>query len=201
MKLIYLSSSAIKSFCTRHPIQWATREIAEQGDILTPTPGMQVFFDMLLEGNKLFTQDQYYDRACVVWGDWLARLDDKTRWGIKARLYRNFYPSAIDSIHAWALLVETGLFDACYIDPLEDAKSKTDITVWTKDRRSISIALYWGGAYSRRRTEYKRLVRGGPVNAVDVILPEDRPRAPGNKRWYETQDFAPVLEMAELVCF
>lgn len=199
MKLIYLSSNAIKSFCTAHPIQWATREIANQGDILTPTPGMQVFFDLLLESNRLFNQEQYYARACQVWRDWLDRLDDRRRWGIKARLYRNFYPSGIDSIHAWALLVETGLFDACYIDPLDDAKSKTDITVITKDRRAISIALYFGGAYSRQRTEYKRRVRGGPANAVDVILPETRPRSPGNKRWYEVQDFAHVLELAELL--
>ena len=197
MKLMYLSSNAIQSFCTKHPIQWHTRQLAEQGDILTPTPGMQVFFDMLLESNRLFTQKQYYEKACVVWSDWLERLDDKRREGIKARLFRNFYPSAIDSIHSWSLLVETGLFDACYIDPLEDAKSKTDITVVTKYRNPISIALYFGGAYSKRRTEYKRIARGGSIDAVDVILPEERPRTPGNKRWYKTEDFAHVLNLAQ----
>ena len=68
MKLIYLSSNAIQSFCTRNPIQWFTRELAEQGDVLTPTPGMQVFFDMLLDSNRLFTQAQYYEKACAVSG-------------------------------------------------------------------------------------------------------------------------------------
>ena len=196
MKLIYLSSGAVQQFCAQHPIEWCSRELAEQGDILTPTPGMQVFFAMLLEGNRLFDQAQYYAKACAVWGDWLARLDEKERQGIKARLYRNFYPSAIDSLHAWALLVETGLFDACLIDPLADSRAKTDITVFTKDRRAISIALYAGSAYARRRTQHKRQARGGAPNAIDVILPMDRPQRPGNKRWYEIQDFGPVLELA-----
>ena len=198
MKLIYLSSNAIQSFCARNPIQWFTRELAEQGDVLTPTPGMQVFFDMLLDSNRLFTQAQYYEKACLAWADWLSSLKPKVQEGIKARLYRNFYPSAIDSVHAWALLVETGLFDACYIDPLTDAKSKTDITVITKDRRSISIALFFGGAYSRQRTDYKRLVRGKADHAIDVVMPANREHGAGRKRWYEIKDFAPVLELARL---
>ena len=196
MKLVYWSSRAVQQFCARHPIEWSTRDLAKQGDLLTPTPGMQVFFELLLKDSRLFDQAQYYAKACAVWSDWMAHLDESTREGIKARLYRNFYPSGIDSLHAWALLVETGLFDACLIDPLADATSKTDITVFTKDRRPISIALYAGNPYSRQLTRYKRRVRGGAPNAIDVILPMDRPQRPGNKRWYEIQDFGPVLDLA-----
>ena len=41
-------------------------------------------------------------------------------------------------------------------------------------------------------------LRGKADHAIDVILPANRSQGAGKKRWYETKDFASVLELARL---
>lgn len=194
--LIYLSSMAIKNYCAKHPIDWKTQEQAKSGDILTPTPAMGVFFDLLTDKGGLFSQEDYVDYAFSLpsWSEWMYSLPAGKQAGIAARLYRNFYPSAIDSLHSWSLLVETGQFAACLLDTADDAVSKTDLTVWTINGKSAKIALYVGTKEGMARTQYKRTHRGSVNGVIDVILSMDRKPWPGRKRWYTIDDFAPVFE-------
>lgn len=115
-----------------------------------------------------------------------------------SRLYRNFYPSAIDSLHVWAMLVETGCFACCALDVMKDAVDKTDLTVWTLDRQCVKICLYVDSPNCKWWTRYKRSIRGKAAGAIDLILKMERPKGVGNKRWYTLEDLLPVFEAAGL---
>jgi len=125
-------------------------------------------------------------------------LSIEQKKGISHRLFRNFYPSAIDSLHVWAMLVETGRFDRCVVSTKDDVVGKTDISVWAIDADTpIQVALHVDNEYTRRWTAYKRSARGDvPTGLVDVMLTLDRPRRPGNKRWYTVEDLTLVLQAA-----
>lgn len=195
--LLYISSDAIMNYCGNHPLEWPERNDANgAGNVLTPTPAIAVFFRLLTKTGNLFTQEDYKRFAWQEWADSRSRYTQAQFDGLGARLYRNFYPSAIDSLHVWALLVETGRFDKCVIDTVADAVGKTDITVWpTLGGDPIRVALYTDNKYSKERTEYKRLFRGSaPVGTIDVTLKMDRPRQPGNKRWYNQADLNPIFD-------
>lgn len=197
--LLYFASGAIEDYCRRYPVEWPSRELANgPGNLMTPTSAMAVFFDLLAKNGRLFTQREYVDYAWTVWSEWKKTLTDTETLGIEARLYRNFYPSAIDSMHVWALLVETRAFAYCSLDTAHDALGKTDLTVVSKDRRVVKVALLSGTAYSKRWTSYKRKARGEVRGTVDIILPMNRPREPGNKRWYRLDDLVPVFKAFEL---
>lgn len=197
--LAYFSSDSIMVFCGNNPIRWGTREQADAGDLLTPTPAMAEFFRLLTKTGNLPTQKEYAEFCWQDWQTWRATLTDDQARGVSWRLYRNFYPSAIDSLHVWALLVESGRFDKCILDTADDACGKTDISVWpVMNGDPIKIALYSGSKESRRRTAYKRSHRGiVDPSAIDVILPMDRPKYPGNKRWYTMDDLQPVFAVLE----
>jgi len=189
--LAYFASSYIVQFIVEHPVLWPDRVLANTlGNRLTPSPAMGVFFDLLTFSNCLFTQKEYSDYAWSVWADWHRELSEGERFGVEARLWRNFYPSAIDSLHVWSLLVESGNFSQCVLSTASDAIGKTDLTVWTKQGKEIKIALRIGGDYSQGWSDYKRQRRNGyeGVIAIDLILPMERPRSPGNKRWYQPGD-------------
>jgi hypothetical protein len=194
--LLYISSDAIENYCANHPLEWPERSVANgEGNVLTPTPAIAVFFRLLTKTGDLFTQQAYLSFAWQEWAESRHKFTQAQIDGLGARLYRNFYPSAIDSLHVWALLVETGRFDKCVIDTVADAVGKTDITVWpTLNGNPLRIALYTDNPYSRARTEYKREFRGAaPRGTIDVTLKMDRPKQPGNKRWYNQADLTPIF--------
>ena len=196
--LLYLSSQSIQDYCEEHPIIWHRKEDTFDGDVLTPTPAMAMFFGLLSETGALFSQAEYWHYARSGWGDWISGLSARTINGLRARLDRNFYPSAIDSLHVWALLVETGLFARCSIDTVADAVGKADITVWpTLGGTAIKIGLRAGTRYCDARTEYKRRYRGATdAEMIDIVLDMGRPQSPGNKRWYSVDDLQPVIDRA-----
>ena len=195
IKLLYFSSTLILEFGKKHPVDMYTRDLAEMGDILTPTPAMGEFFDCLLNAGRLITQGDYITYACNQWVVWFTGLKSHQKEGIIARLARNFYPSAIDSLHAWALLVESGKFKSAIIDILEDAVGKTDLTVEAKNGIKYKIGLSIDNAYTRQREAYKRTYRGDvPHDLIDIRLPMERNKI-GNKRWYEIEDFEPLFEI------
>lgn len=199
VRLIYFHSTIIKEYCTLHPIDWASQELANgPGNLLTPTPAMEVFFRTLTDSRRLFDQAEFWGAAASEWADFLDGLNDEQRLGLKARIYRNFYPSAIDSLHAWSLLVESNQFAYCLLDTAQDAVSKRDITVCTKDRLSVGIALTVATKESRRWIQHKRQFRGHASGVVvPIALTLDRPRKPGNKRWYNLDDFQPLWAKLE----
>lgn len=194
IKLLYFSSTMILEFCKKHPVNMYTRNLAERGDILTPSPAMGEFFDCLLNKGRLITQEDYITYTHNQWHEWFTGLQSQQKEGIVARLARNFYPSAIDTVHAWALLVESGKFKSAVIDILEDAVGKTDLTVEAKNGYKYKIGLSIDNRYSRQREAYKRAYRGDvPDDLIDIRLPMERNKI-GNKRWYEIEDFEPLFE-------
>lgn len=199
-RLLYFSSNSIIWFITNNPINWTNRDIANSvGNKLTPTSAIGVFFDFLDNNGGLFTQKEYVEYAWKIpqWIDWKKELTDNEVNGINARLFRNFYPSAIDSLHVWAMLVETNLFAKCLIDIKQDTISKTDLIVWYEpNKKPIRIALSIDSDYNRVWLDYKRNTRGDiPKGLIDLKLPMDRKRSPGNKRWYNIDDLNPVINL------
>jgi hypothetical protein len=155
---------------------------------------MALFFQLLAERGELFNQSEYVDYVVQAWGAWLDMLSPEQRKGVIARLRCNFYVSAIDSLHVWAMLVETGLFQKCILDTAQDAVGKTDISVIPKgSNQVIPVALRVDSPASRLAYEHKARYRGVARNAIVLPLTLDRPKSPGNKRWYNMGDLKPVI--------
>jgi hypothetical protein len=202
IELLYFASNAIKSYCSRNPVRWYDRELANgPGNKLTPTPAIGVFFEKLTGEGRLFNQKEYIEYAWELpeWTEWKKELNSDVIAGVEARLCRNFYPSAIDSLHVWSMLVETGKFWYCCLDIIQDAVGKSDLSVITHDRKKFKIALAIGSDYNNKWVKYKRAKRGQCAEAIDVVLDMSRKRSPGNKRWYEPEDLKPILDACGIV--
>lgn len=200
--LTYMASDAIVDYIAAHPVRWGHGELAKiggPGDRKTPTPAMAVFFEMFALRGALFSQEEYIDYALSKWPAWLATLSPMEIEGLQVRLGRNFYVSAVDSLHVWAMLVETGAFRSCVIDTALDAVGKTDISVTTSCGSVLSVALSVDSPNGRHAYDHKRKWRGVAKDAIILRLPMDRPRTPGNKRWYNKDDLHPILDAAGVV--
>jgi hypothetical protein len=200
LTLMYLHSDYIVSYVTNHPIDWQNeyRELARRGGAgdtagVTPTPAVGEFLHVLSQRQSLFTQQDYLIHCRKVWQDWWGGLSDAQEKGMIAKLYRNFYPSMIDSLHVWAMLSEVGWFDVCYLDAYEDAIGKTDLTFKSGDK-VIKLALMGPTRQAREDRDYKLTHRnnGRGIEAVEAQLSLSRVRSPGNKRWFRLSDFAQI---------
>lgn len=204
VSLIYIPSQRIVDFVAEHPINWLQdyKRLAQRGGEgdkcgITPTPAVLEFLNLLHSNKGLFTQREYMDYCFSVWdaSGWISNLPKSQKNGLGVRLYRNFYPSMIDSLHAWALLAETRIFDICFLDSTADAIAKTDLTLVKADTE-YRIALYIGSKNGIKDRVYKLNNRNteSEVFCVDVVLPMERkPIHPGGKRWYELNDFRSVI--------
>lgn len=199
--LLYFSSKAIIEYITKHPIDWDDKDLAKRGGPgdkagVPPTPSVQEFLELLADRRQLFTQEEYWEHCASVWSAWIDRQALRfpnlpIRKGLRAKAYRNFYPSMIDSLHVWAVLSETGNFQRCVLDSYDDAVAKSDITV-TAHETDYSIALIGPTFSASQDRQYKQNHRPGYDNSGNVIpvqMSLDRPRSPGNKRWYRKDDF------------
>lgn len=190
--LIHIPSDTIVRYISQNPINWSSRELAKRGSYgdqagITPTPAAEEFFRLLIEKRELFTQGDYMRHCWDRWDDWIRPKPDIQKQGIKAKLYRNFYPSMIDSLHVWAMLAEAKAFDSCVLNTTEDAVGKTDL-ILTSGNKEIRLALHCESATSDR--QYKLQYRHTEVrdlSCINVILPKAYPRSPGNKQWYTLQ--------------
>ena len=203
--LVYISSQAIKNFCASHPIIWPPPWLSTRGGPgdqagLPPVPSVEVFLDLLRVKHGLFTQEDFWQASVSSWGNWYSNLGAEApdgsrallQRGLKAKAYRNFYPSMIDSLHVWAMLVEAGEFDRCWLDSVEDYTSKTDLTVCNKSGIIWRIALQ-----GRARNIHRPTARGlMPTKTSIVNLPsrKDRPATEGNKQWFILDDFFTPVE-------
>lgn len=195
LALIYFHSAHIVDFVVSNPIDWSNPDLARRGGAgdqagVPPTPSVQEFLRLLSIQQKLFTQAEYADFCDSQWKDWMATLSIKCRAGVRAKLYRNFYPSMIDSLHAWALLSESGNWDRCVLDSYADAVGKTDLTVWKNDR-CCRIALIGPTRAAASDRRYKCEHRSNANDCMVVQMKYDRPWI-GRKRWYESSDFSHV---------
>ena len=197
LTLMYLSSDYIVSYVTKHPINWRNEDkrLAGRGGVgdtagITPTPAVGEFLEVLSQRQSLFTQHDYAIHCRKRWHDWWANLTPDQEKGFIAKLFRNFYPSMIDSLHVWSMLSEAGWFEICYLDAYEDAVGKTDLTLKSGDK-TIKVALVGPTKAARDDRRYKLTHRndGSGMEAIEVQLSLSRQKRPGNKRWYELDDF------------
>lgn len=202
-EVIYHSSEYILDWFSdpNHHVSWCPHELVDMGNFLTPVPGMQVFFEYLGMRGGLFTQKEFSDYFWSLIPDFKDGLERIRLRGLGARIWHNFYPSAIDSLHVWALLVESGRFARCLINSTEDVVGKTDLIVYTKNGQRLDLALrvdsprsnYWAG---QKQVNVSGM-RGVNEGTIDLLLPySGRERGVGNKRWYNYDDLKPVFDAA-----
>lgn len=206
--LLYFCSRYIVDFITVHPINWCPgcKELAKlhgAGDLagMPPTPAVYEFLKLLSQRHDLFSQEEFRTYCFQQWEEW---LQDKTliqRRGLGAKLYRNFYPTLIDSLHAWALLTESGRFLRCYLDSNHDAVGKVDITVENRYGKVFHLDLKSPGSKTEMYSQYKQKYRhtGEEVHSLTITLPWERKKTPGNKRWYCLEDFHQLFRQEETI--
>lgn len=204
-EVIYHSSEYILDWFSdpNHRVSWCPHELVDMGDFLTPVPVMQVFFEYLGMRGELFTQKEFSDYFWSLVPDFKDGLERTRLRGLGARIWHNFYPSAIDSLHVWALLVESGRFARCLINSTEDVVGKTDLIVYTKNGQRLDLALRVDSPRSNYRAGQKRAnasgMRGVNEGTIDILLPySGRERGAGNKRWYAREDLEPVFRAADV---
>ena len=205
-RLVYLSSDSIVAFCNANPIWWGEdRDANKAGNWYIEPPAMAIFFGCLTVHGGLFSQQDYVNYAGAVpvrvnipgLGDNLSfpELAEGHSLPLRTRLCRNFYVSAIDSLHVWALLVESGEFDRCFLDTADDVVGKTDLSVWRRDGQYFRINLAVGSHRAKQWAEHKRLFRGECNEGLRIELPCRLPKQqPSNKRWYRLEDFAVLFD-------
>ena len=197
--LIHFAPEWIVSYITQHPIQWHSAELADLHAIgdqagRPPTPFSLAFFDLVLTKKALFTQEEHYEYCMFHWESerpgWYDSLGEDQKRGLRAKAYRNCYPSFVDQLHVWGMLAQANWFDRCTLDVFDDYVGKTDLTLWNGDEPT-KLALQIGSERARKCRKHKDENRGGAiVPSVTIELSMDRPKSPGNKRWYQLSDFA-----------
>lgn len=193
--LLYIPSSEIVDFITGNPIDWNEdkKALAKRGGAgdqagVTPTPAVEEFLSLLIKKRGLFTQEEYLQHCVSQWKDWAVSKTPEQKFGIKAKLYRNFYPSMIDSIHVWAMLCESGMFELCFLSATEDAIGKSDL-ILRSGNRELRLALMGPTTQASEDREYKINHRGnGEVGCIEIRLSLVHPKSPGNKRWFKKSD-------------
>lgn len=200
IRLVAIPSWKIVSYISdpQHVISWDDIDMARrngEGDRagLPPIHSMPLFFGEVVRRGSLFSQNEFIEMTIDAMGDWYKSLQPINQRGIRAKARCNFYVSGIDTLHAWSLLSETGAFDACYIDSIEDVDNESDVTVIAKNGRSIHIALI--GPKGDIDLAYKRVHRRkeNAYKTTVIQLPYSHPMRPGNKRWYDIGMFADVV--------
>jgi len=208
--LAYFSSDYIVAFIKVNPIEWIRPfEASRRGGSgdqagIPPTPAVHEFLALLRTKQDLFTQAEYFEHCKIVWHDWWTTLAFVTKcgtrlegaraslqYGVRAKIYNNFYASMIDSLHVWSMLCEAGWFDVCILDSYSDAIGKTDLTL-IKGNTRRKVGLIGPTSQAREDFEYKQNNRDANSNLRDMVtvqLPSSRPKEPGNKRWYKLDDF------------
>lgn len=207
-RLLVLSSEYIVGYLTENPLveeTWsreykALAGIGGPGDKagMPPKASMGCFLELLdRRHGALFTQQEFFEACCHDWEEadpgWLFLATDEQFEGLQAKAFRNFYPSGIDTIHFWALCAELGQFDRARYSLRHDVVGHEDLRLYSGDR-AVKIALHPASRAARNAAAYKVNYRGDTGNnTMHVELPLDRPRSPGNKRWYRQGDIIPLL--------
>lgn len=190
--LLALSPPYIVRYIAQHPVRFDDAWAAKRGSIgdtagVTPTPAVHEFLVLLEEKKDLFAQPEYIAHCAARWGGWWKRLSEEQKMGVAAKLRCNFYCPMIDTLHVWAMLFLTQWYDTCWLDSLDDAIGKTDITL-KKGNRTVRVALRMGTQKAAADRRYKVAHRGGTPDCIEIPLPSDRPWEPGHKIWYRLSD-------------
>lgn len=200
--LLYLSSLSIVDYISAHPINWVynTQDSTYPqgyGDQAgsAPTTAVEQFCNLLIARRGLFTQAEFTTHCFLAWGSWVNGLAEELRQGLEYKLFRNFYPALIDSLHAYALLIESRMFDAVVLDSYEDSTRKTDLLV-TLEGETLRLALLGPKSVARQQRGYKEQKRNfANLPTIEVVMPAARPKAEGNKRWFRSTDFLQAIAL------
>ena len=209
--LIYIPSSKIVNFVASNPIDWGDEikiglgtiqivlgQMAKRGSYgdqagVTPTPAVEEFINLLIEKRGLFTQGEYMEHCLNVWDPWFSSKHYLQRLGVIAKLYRNFYPSMIDSLHVWSMLCESGSFDMCLLSATEDAIGKSDL-VLRNGAKELRLALLGPTSRASDDRSYKIAHRNnGSADCIEVKMPFNYHKSPGNKRWFKEIDIVRAI--------
>jgi hypothetical protein len=198
----FLSSTSIVYYVALHPIIWQERALAQRGGSgdragMTPTPAVQEFLSLLHAKRDLFTQQEYTRHCIAQWPAWFDGLTTAQQQGVVAKLYNNFYPAMIDALHVLAMLAEHGVFEFYLIDAKLDVADKIDLEL-TCQQMVYRLALFGPTREARQDRAFKVENRPGTKDeqVIAIQMPWDRPKQPGNKRWYEMFDRMPLLRAA-----
>jgi hypothetical protein len=186
------SADYIMRFITEHPIEWGDREIrrlhgpADQMG-LPPSFAMAEFANFLNEFRRIPTQQEFIDfcYAQPGWAAWLVlkRPDGAAIYAHK--LKGNFYPAAIDALHATALL--QNVYDTVSMSTDDDARHGVDVEI-THGLWTVKIDLKGVQTLNAQWTqEYRAQMRGSRPGVLAITLPGDFPQSPGNKRWFTVE--------------
>jgi hypothetical protein len=202
----FISSWAIVNYIIEHPIDWSNREMASLGglgDQANPKqvlPMVEMFIRLLAEKKGLFTQAEFADYCFRAYAPWPP---EKYREGVKAKMYRNVYPSMIDHLHVFALLAESRIFKSVDYDTSDDVLKKLDIVLTRVDDRHLGLAIRAGTAGAKWAEVYKKIFRGvsvSPFPVIPIVLDMKRrgptSRGAGNKRWFILEDFLEAIRWA-----
>lgn len=199
--LLYIPSTQIVDFVSQNPIDWSNKDWACRGGPgdkagVPPTPVVEEFLNLLLERRALFTQEEFMNHCWQQWRDWIVEKPREQKLGLKAKLYRNFYPAMIDALHVWAMLVESGMFDSCVLNSTEDAINGNDLIV-TSGGQTYCFALIGPTSASRDNREYKRNHRNTngryDTESIELVMKIEYEKSPGNKRWYRRSDIMEAI--------
>lgn len=210
--LLYIPSAEIVDYIAMNPIDWgdnttvalSNKQITKLGKLagrggigdsagVTPTPAVEEFLNLLVEKRGLFTQEEYMFYCVKKWNGWATAKTPDQKHGIKAKLYRNFYPSMIDSLHVWAMLCESSMFELCFMSATEDAIGKSDL-ILRSGSREIRLALIGPTGQASNDRQYKLEHRSnGEPECVQVKLNLSYPKSPGNKRWFKKSDIMQAI--------
>lgn len=200
VKLIYISSESIIDFIRKNPVIFRDRYLADLHGLadqagMTPTPVVSEFLELISSRKSLFGQNEFADHCTglLTWADWVEGLNPELLNAVKVKLKCNFYVSMIDTLHAWALLVEAKWFDICYLDCYEDVLSKSDITL-IRNGKEVHVSLI--GPRGNAPQDYKRNFRKRDTDKESITIQLKFKNKDGigkivigGKRWYVIEDF------------
>jgi hypothetical protein len=217
VRLLTVNPESLVEFCKAHPVDlkpdWSsvTRR-GGTGDVMPPTPAADTFFTLYLEvlqGRRLPTQREYAEYCVGAWREWFTgQLTRYVQQCFVARLYRNFYPSFVDSIHVWALLgtryAVNGrlVFDQCVLDTYADVIQNSDLLAY-RGEECLRIALRSQTRQAREDAWYKQTHRQphhveDGERLVHLVLPIDVRARIGGKCWFQwPAHFVPVFRKVE----
>lgn len=200
--LLYIHSADIKAFLGKHPVKYhreykyLNRGNGSAADWNPPPqpPAMRVFFDLLdRRAGRLCTSEEFAEET---WARWANEARDRSPNQLHGMMNRlaNFYNSGIDTLHVWALCVESKKFRKAVYNAKEDVTGHRDLTFVDWFNREIPIALSMASPESDERIRRKAQWNGADYgNLCHLRMEMSWPVGQGNKRWYPLETVNKIL--------
>lgn len=177
--LFFCGTMYILNYLRFHPVEWGDLEWSRRGGFgdqagPTPTPAVREFLALLEQKGDLFTQREFVEHCIRVWGDWFYGLTANQQRGVRAKLRNNFYPSMIDTLYVYALLIEERIGDVYLVSPELDARDKIDLIVRVNGL-TIGLALVGPTDEADQNRDYKTQHRPGIADSEVIVETAQQP--------------------------